>query len=270
MYMFGRIPTVAKAAARIKHIHWRFHDAVIAPSPYTVDWYTRTRLVAANRLNMVPNFLRPEGFEAPDDTMRGKIRLELGLPDTAFVIASVGGIQTRKNQSAMVPIVRALKDRGVDVHCVLIGGRDKSEAPKLLKEAEDQSVLPLFHLLGHRNDARRLLPGFDAIVSTSRDEQASIVLLEGLAAGLPLYFSNVGSAPSIIVDGENGLVFELDRTAPLIDALYHLAGSPIDAQRIGDNNRTLFAETYTPQAVLPKFEAVYQKLINAAADRKRA
>jgi L-malate glycosyltransferase len=259
-YMFGKIPTVAKAAARIVHMHWRFHDAIIAPSQYTVDFYTRTRLASPKRLHPVPNFLSSNGFPETTPQRRHEKREELGLPQDAFVFVSVGGIQHRKNQSATIPILKGLVERGVNAYCTLIGGKGGDEAKKVASAAKAAGLSDRVLMTGQRSDARELLTAFDALVSTSRDEQASVVLLEGLAAGLPLYFTAVGSASEIIKDGENGLIIDADAPASAIQAMYELANSPQEQQRLSQNNRRLFEAEFTPEVVIPKFEAVYRHI----------
>ena len=267
MYTFGTIPTLAKAAARILHMHWRFHDIVVAPSQYTANWYIKNGLVSAKKMRVIPNCLEKGEFQLADKTANDGLKSELGLPKEAFVLGSVGGIDKRKNQSAIVPIIHRLIEIGINAHIVLVGRKGQKETTKIQSLATQLGIADHVHLIGHRADARELMRGFDALISTTRDDQVPVALTEGLATGLPIYFSNVGIASEVITNGFNGYVFELaglESDAGLIDDICDLARSPMRTEKVCVHNRSLFERRFTPDKVVPMFEELYREMAQSS------
>jgi glycosyltransferase involved in cell wall biosynthesis len=67
------------------------------------------------------------------------------------------------------------------------------------------------------------MPAFDVFCLSSRYEGMTYVLLEALAAGLPIVATNVGGVSLCVADGANGLVVEPGDTHALADALLRVA-----------------------------------------------
>ena len=61
-------------------------------------------------------------------------------------------------------------------------------------------------MAGSRDDVFALLPGFDTFVLSSRFEGLPIALLEAMATGVAPVATRVGGIPSVITDGEDGLL----------------------------------------------------------------
>jgi glycosyltransferase involved in cell wall biosynthesis len=260
----GFCPVVAKAAARIWHPHWRFQDGVIAPSQYTVDWFLSRRLVNPARIHVVPSFVRAEDVIRRTPETRAAARAELGLAEGDFAVAIIGKLGPRKNQAAIVPILQGLRGRGVEARAMLFGGGSRSYTDDLRAQIAGAGLVDRIALMGHRNDARDLLPAFDALLCTSHDEQAPVVLVEAMAAGVPCVSTPVGMAPDMIVPGETGMILDLKAPGPAIDYLAHLARTPEDVTRHGAAARTIYDARLTAGRVMDRMEEVFRQVIAAA------
>ncbi|PIE09447.1 MAG: hypothetical protein CSA72_12525 [Rhodobacterales bacterium] len=256
-------PVVAKAAARIPHFHWHFHDAIFAPSPYTKDWYVNRVRVPERRVHVVTNFVHDHTIPKPSAEGRAKARVAMGLPDTAFVLGVVGSVQGRKNQSAGVPILHALRGKGVDAHMVLAGRFGGEEPDKIRARARELGVEDAVHLLGHREDVMDLLAGFDVAFTTTKDEQGSIVVIESMGAHLPVVSTPVGMVPVLIEDGVNGHRIDLAAPGATVAYLERLATDPAFAAQQSANARKDFEERFLPDPILTRIEGLYTQLIEA-------
>lgn len=87
---------------------------------------------------------------------------------------------------------------------VIIG--DGEERPKLEKLISEKGLEKKIFLLGQIPDAYKLLSAFDVFVLTSVKEGFPWVLIEAMAAKLPVVASAVGAVPEIIQSGKNGLI----------------------------------------------------------------
>ncbi|MFW5655966.1 MAG: glycosyltransferase family 4 protein, partial [Roseicyclus sp.] len=237
---------------------------VIAPSRYTVDWFLSRRLVSPARIHVVPSFVRAEDVIRRTPETRAACRAELGLGEADFAVAIIGKLGPRKNQEAIVPILQGLRERGVEARAMLFGGGTRTYTDGLRAKIADAGLSDRIALMGHRNDARDLLPAFDALLCTSHDEQAPVVLVEAMAAGVPCVSTPVGMAPDMIVPGETGTILDLAAPGPALDYLAHLARNPGDVTRHGDAARAIYDARLTASGVMDEMERVFREVAEAA------
>src|SRR5690606_29768369 len=97
---------------------------------------------------------------------------------------------------------------------------------------------------GHLPDITAEL-GRDAIlVLTSDHEGLPNVLLEAMAAGLPVVTTPAGDAASVIRDGETGYVVGFDDEEALVARLLELARSPSLRRKFGEAGRRRAASEF--------------------------
>ena len=73
-----------------------------------------------------------------------------------------------------------------------------------MKVATALGVLPQVRFMGHRDDVPAILSESDLFVLPSESEASPNVILEAMAAGLPVVASNVGGIPELVTDGVTG------------------------------------------------------------------
>ncbi|MEZ5246667.1 MAG: sugar transferase [Acidimicrobiales bacterium] len=126
---------------------------------------------------------------------RNRARLEAGWPGSERVLLCVGEFSHRKNQTALLRAWRHLDVAGHRL--ALIGdGALRQEIEELATDGVE--------ILGWRDDVHRLMGAADALVVPSLGEGFSLVILEALACGLPVFTTPVGG--SEIVVGDDGAV----------------------------------------------------------------
>ncbi|MEQ8843177.1 MAG: sugar transferase [Acidimicrobiales bacterium] len=135
------------------------------------------------------------GFEPLSVAARNRARLEFGWPVTERVLLCVGELSHRKNQIALL---RAWGNLDVEGHRLVLVGDGTMRAG--VEELATDGV----ELLGWRDDVHRLMAAADALVVPSLGEGFSLVILEALASGIPVFTTPVGG--SEIVLGDDGAV----------------------------------------------------------------
>jgi glycosyltransferase involved in cell wall biosynthesis len=104
-------------------------------------------------------------------------------------------------------IIEALSLVDSRVTLTVVGGSG-SEIASHTKLAESFGVASRVSFLGRRSDVEVLLSEHDILVLPSRFESWQLVVLEAMAAGLPVLGTPVGCAPEVIKDGETGYIIE--------------------------------------------------------------
>ena len=134
------------------------------------------------------------------DVDRNTKRREIGVPEDAFLLLSVGELNDNKNHQI---IIRALaKIKNPHVHYAIAGLG--SEHDRLLDLACELGVSKQVHLLGYRNDVPELNLFADAFCFPSHREGLGVAAIEAMACGLPIITSNVHGINDYSIDGITG------------------------------------------------------------------
>ncbi|HXW67042.1 MAG TPA: glycosyltransferase family 4 protein [Thermoplasmata archaeon] len=104
----------------------------------------------------------------------------------------------------------------------------------------------------------------DLLVLPSRFEPFGIVLLEAMAAGLPVVASRVGGIPEVVADGRTGLLVPPGEPGPLAEAIGSLLDDPIRASRLGAAGRARAASFAWPR-LAPQYLALFRELAPGTA-----
>jgi glycosyltransferase involved in cell wall biosynthesis len=153
---------------------------------------------------------------------RTQAREALKLPESAWIIGSVGRLHPDKDPKTLIHgFALALEKLPEKSLLAMIGtGRLENELKKLVHSLGiEKNVL----FLGRVSVARQYFKAFDCFVLASDHEPFGMVLLEAMAANLPIICSDCGGAPEVV--GDTGLLFELGNAVALADAIANLATS---------------------------------------------
>ncbi len=173
----------------------RSADRVIVVSPDQPEFLRRTYDVAPDRIVMIPNGVGPEFFRGPKSA-----------PDHPgpFRLVFVGRLAPQKNVSLLL---RAMAELTLPTELVVVGD---GEERMMLEQLADELGLTNVRFIGAQtgSDLIGWYHWADAFVLTSKKESTGLVLLEAMAAGLPI----VAAAVVGVVDtvGMSGLLPSAD------------------------------------------------------------
>lgn len=128
-------------------------------------------------------------------------RAELGLPINAYIVGNVGRLHPDKNQKTLIKgFARAQSHLPNDALLVILGsGRLEQELKRL---ALDLGVADKVRFLGQVSNAKALFSAFDLFALPSDHEPFGMVLLEAMAAKVPVIATDCGGAPEIVKDSQ--------------------------------------------------------------------
>ena len=151
---------------------------------------------------------------------RHEARQALGLPDDAFIVGNVGRLHPDKDQATLIRgFAKALPALPEGSLLAILG---KGRLEQDLKElANELGIGDQVEFLGQVPEARRFFRGFDVFALSSDHEPFGMVLLEAMAAGVPLLATACGGAIEV-VEGV-GILFPLGDAERLAQGLQHLA-----------------------------------------------
>ncbi len=126
-------------------------------------------------------------------------RIEIGVPEDAFMLLSVGELNENKNHKVVIEALAKLKDS--NIHYVIAGtGAEKDNLQKLA----DKLGVNL-HLLGYRRDIAELDKTADCFILPSIREGLNVSIMEAMASGLPVICGRIRGNVDMVDENIGGL-----------------------------------------------------------------
>ena len=150
-------------------------------------------------------------------------RAALGLPASAKVLVSVGGLCERKGFHRVIDCLPGLQANGQQVHLLVAGGPSPEGdwTERLQTQVQTLGLQNLVHFLGPVPAAElpRVLSAADVFVLATRNEGWANVFLEAMACGLPVVTTRVGGNAEVVCRPDLGTVVPFDDAPALAHAL---------------------------------------------------
>jgi len=148
------------------------------------------------------------------------------------LLLAVGRLTPKKGFHVLVEAVGLLRERGVDVNVDIIGEGRKRE--DLERKIEELGLGDRVRLHGRKpQEAIRerfavasalVLPS--VILESNNQDGVANVVIEAMAAGLPVIVSEIPALLEIVEDGKTGLTFPAGDPAALAQRIEHLLSEP--------------------------------------------
>jgi glycosyltransferase involved in cell wall biosynthesis len=146
---------------------------------------------------------------------------------------------------------------------VLLVGEDRGIGDSLRQQASVLGIDSRVAFLGQRRDVPELLAASDLSVLASHEEGFSNVILESMAAGLPVVATDVGGNSEAIVDGETGWLVPPRNPALLAAKLVDLLKDPIRARQWGEKGKRRVKELFTLEKMVKAHLRLYESALAA-------
>ena len=183
---------------------------------------------------------------------RNAKRQELGIPDDAFLMLSVGELNKNKNHQIILKAMARLNDR--DIHYAVAGVGNKQD--HLLELAGELGISEQVHLLGYRTDIPELDRVADVFCFPSIREGLGLAAIEAMASGLPLITSDGRGVNDYSADGITGYACAPNDTAGFAQAIRRLKDNLVLGAEMGKKNIQL-ARKYDVHAINCSLKQVY-------------
>jgi glycosyltransferase involved in cell wall biosynthesis len=214
--------------------------------------------VDPDRVLVIRNAIQVDAFEEPDRSYRRV--LEGFFPNRPKHIVAAGGrLSPEKGFDLLIRAAAdvALQDRGVGF--VLFGEGPLRE--ELERQANECGLQDRFVFAGFRTDLQRFLPWCDLVVLSSHTEGLPVVVLEALAAGVPVVATEVGGTPEVIDDGVNGFLVPPGDAAALAARIADVLGSEEKRREMGACGRRRVCEEFTFAAQAEQYYHLFVSLV---------
>ena len=229
-------------------------DAVIA---LTQDMKTQIQKIYSREILVIPNGIDIKSFEK---SSREKARAKLRIKKKERIVTFVGTLRPIKGLEYLVQALNIMGKKGPRVKLMLVGdGEEKEHLEGLVGELElEEDVMFIGRV--PNEEIPEYMAASDVFVLPSLSEGFPNVVLQAMAAGLPIIASKVGGLPEIIEEGGNGFLVEPKNAAQIADRISQLLEDDELRLKISRNNRRK-ATQYSWEAVVDRLEEVYQSFL---------
>jgi glycosyltransferase involved in cell wall biosynthesis len=192
---------------------------------------------------------------------RTKARAALGLDERILLGVIVANLMPYKGHR---DLIEGLSHVAADLPSrfrILAAGRDQGLRAELEALARAKGIGDRIQFLGEHEDIPSLLAAADFGLLTSREEGFSNVILEGMAAGLPMIVTDVGGNPEAVLDGETGYLVPPSDPEAVANAILRLAGDSMLRKRLGAAGRRRVETEFSIERCVTSHAELYQGLL---------
>lgn len=180
-------------------------------------------------------------------------------------IITVARLVEFKGLEYAIRAIRLLKDRGRRVHLEIAGeGPLREELEKLISDLGLGHEVSLVGAVAHSEIPQKMWDSDLFLISSivdskGRTEGFGAVILEAMAAGLPVVASAVGGITDI-VDGENGVLVPEKDPAAIAGAIEEVLSNPGRAEAYASRGFDFVSATYSDEAMAVKYKTFFDEL----------
>jgi D-inositol-3-phosphate glycosyltransferase len=195
-------------------------DGIVVPARKEYENLLLDYYAQPYKLSIIPCGVNLELFRPMDQTAA---RTAIGQASNKPLALYVGRFAPLKGLDLLLSAVAHLKDKGTDLHLMIVGG----DGPR---SANTTVLIELTNRLGIRSQVtfvgrieQRDLPTYysaaDLLVVPSHYESFGLVVLEALACGTPVAATQFGVAESVIQNDVNGVIIAGPEVTPVAKAM---------------------------------------------------
>ncbi|MHA1144723.1 MAG: glycosyltransferase family 4 protein [Candidatus Helarchaeota archaeon] len=182
-------------------------DRVIAPNQF-LRHLALVHVARPEKIIVIPHGIVRAGSRSISQKDSRRLKQKLGVK-TEFVMSCVARLVPIKAVDVVIKALELIVKDGIDISLLIIGdGPERKKLKKMVKKLRlDNSVfflgaLPPWMLKDYHDLA-------DVLLLTSKNEGVGLVLLEGMARGIPIIATRVGGIPELIFPGRNGYLVDV-------------------------------------------------------------
>lgn len=187
------------------------------------------------------------------------LRQQFAIPADAPVIGTIGRLTAQKGHVYLLQAVKQVIAEFPALRVFLIG--DGELRAELEAQAQQLGISANMVFTGYRNDARKLLAGFDVFVFPSLWEGFGLVLLEAMALQKAIIASQVSAIPESVQHGQTGILVPPKQPAELAQAMLTLLRNVKLARTMGEAGYAYLQQHFTVTKMVQRTEMVYQEAL---------
>ena len=216
--------------------------------------------VAPERLRVQHNSVRP--FVTPEPDVIEQIRGQLRLGSEQVVLA-VGRLSREKGHADLLRAMALLRQKGTACNFRMLIVGDGPERQNLVRLSGQLGISDAVVFAGHQLDVRPFYALATLLALPSHSEGSPNVVLEAMAAGIPIVATAVGGIVEILEDGQTGLVVAAHDPPAMAGGVRCILEDENLRTRLASAAREHATTVYTPEAQCRGLIGIYEEALRS-------
>ena len=231
-----------------------FTDKIVCISKAEKQSAIKTKICKEQKLALIQNGIDVKSVR----NAISKNRSEIGFSESTFVVGMVGRITTQKAPDIFIKAAKLIKEQISDIAFIIVGdGEMRTEIEKYASENKLQ-----LYITGWTDEPYSYLKTFDVAVLPSRWEGFGLAVVEYMAAEKNVVATRIDALPTIIEDGVDGSLVNVDSPEDLCEKILWIRNHPDDAAQIRANAFKKVCENFDIKRVVQQHLEMFDQLIN--------
>ena len=214
----------------------------------------RVRIANDNKLELIPNGIDVEAVKCAVP----KRRMDFGIADDAFVVGMIGRISPQKAPDIFIKSARLIHDNIKNSAFIIVGDGEEREEVECFARENDLNLI----ITGWTDKPYSYLKMFDVAVLLSRWEGFGLAVVEYMAAEKNVVATRTDAIPTLIDDGVDGLLVEVDNPEDVKEKVMWLYNHPNEAKAMRDKALQKVIKRYDISRVVDQHVEMFNKLVN--------
>ena len=186
------------------------------------------------------------------------VRQEIGIPEDSFVIGMVGRLTSQKAPDTFVKAAKLISEQIPKTFFLIVGNGEEEEDVKRYAWENGINLM----VTGWTDKPYSYLKVFDIAVLLSRWEGFGLAIAEYMAAEKNLVATKVDAIPTIVDDGVDGILVDVDSPKEVADAVYYYYTHPNEAKKMRQKAKKKVSTRYDISRVVIQHKQMFEELMN--------
>jgi glycosyltransferase involved in cell wall biosynthesis len=226
------MPAITKQAyVLLERLSALYTDQLIVVTQRDIDKGLNAGVSSPEKYKLIRSAIPLNIFD-PAAYDKQTVRCELGIPSEALVLGNVGRFSPQKNPLTWIKVAGRVSRELPDCFFLLVGDgplRDQVEM-----EIKAEGIFNRTLLTGLRRDVPQMMKAMDVFLLTSLWEGLPRVLPQAMSMGLPIVSSRVDGSAEVILDGENGYLYNANDIVGMSQTCISLLKDKSHREKIGE------------------------------------
>ena len=215
--------------------------------------------IPEERIFVQHNAIRPQ--PKPSDAEVSELKRTVGMAEHDRLIISIGRLSKEKAHGVLIEAFRLLRATNPDLSCRLVIVGDGPERANLETAARASGQNDRITFAGQVSNVEPFYAAGDVFVLPSLSEGSPNVLLEAMAAEVPIVATAVGGVTEIVSNEESALLVLPKNPQALAAAIDRVLQDSALAQRLTTVASALVAREHSPEQYARSLISLYQEVI---------
>jgi glycosyltransferase involved in cell wall biosynthesis len=212
--------------------------------------------LAGRKAYWVNNAIDLERFKSTSMNVIKK-RNNLGISSDTFVVGTIGRLVELKGYSHLLDAASLVLSKKSNVVFLIVGDGELSK--ELKERAAHKGISSHVIFTGGRSDVEELLACMDLFISSSYSEALPTVILESMAAGIPIVATDIPGTRNLIQDKQNGWLVPPRDAASLAQTILN-AIEDSKYRRVFSEKAYQDVQSFSIKAVAAEYEKIYSRV----------